>query len=498
MNSKLSLIWGTLIFVLSAILFNVGANSEAAAFYMFISLFCGIFLVVFRNDIPVFSPIFMLVSSIYLNIGFPALYFFLNKAPFSEEMLKNISIIYLVYFFAMILPVFFANQMFIPQKVEILPESQIEENDSAVEADTNKKPGFLNFNFNPLNINIYLWASSLLLAALVVLLLQLTGHTYLDALKNPLAFRHDASAGYFAYIRKLIFLLFMINTFIIAKYKFMPKELFFSKSLVKTGFIGFIHILLLIIFGIISGSRSIFLLPVLSSIAIFSFYNRISLKNIFSLSLLLVVTLYMMNFYEAYRNTAKFHFSFAPMSKVVSGIDLINAPLKRLDSFKNSLSFFQYIDREYNTLLYFKDFHIGEQMKNHIFQPLPASIIPYKGRYFSSCMTEKVFNSDISSNPVTYNFGGISNAFWDLGMAGVAIEGLFLGIAVVWLHRRFLQYINYDGFFLFFMVTFFFIPNSVIVDGFWNTMDGCGYLLNLLITGIIVFVLKISAKTKTG
>src|SRR3989339_760076 len=118
MNSKLTLFWGFLIFLISGILFSLSCNSFISVFYVFISMFCGIFLILFRKNIPVFSPIFMLISAIFINIGFPALYLLINKISFSEELLKNISIVYVIYFFALILPVFFANQMFLSSKTK--------------------------------------------------------------------------------------------------------------------------------------------------------------------------------------------------------------------------------------------------------------------------------------------------------------------------------------------------------------------------------------------
>ncbi len=478
MNSKLSLFWGLFIFLASATLFSFSSYSSIASFYIFISMFCGIFLIVFRKDIPAFSPIFMLISSIYVNIGFSALYFLLNTAHFSEEMLKNISIIYIIYFISLALPVFFANQMFIP--VRSMSE----------ESEEKHKKSLFTLNFYPKNLNLYLFGSNLLIILLVLLLLKFTDFSYIEALKNPLNFRFAASAGILAYIRKLVFLLFMLNTFILAKYSFSRTVAEVQEFKLKTGLFTFFHIILLILFGIISGSRSIFILPVLSSIAIYSFYNRLKITTIISFSFIFVLTLSIISFYSAYRNHSKFNFSPQQISSTLSKINIITVPLHRLDSYKNSLYFFEYIDREYNTLYYFKDFHIINQVKEHIFQPFPRSMIPDKGHYFSSLMTEKVFNSELNESKITYNFGGISNAFWNFGIAGVLLEGLFLGIAVVWLHRRFLEFINYDSFFMFLMTTFFFIPNSIIVDGFWNTMDGCGYALNLLITGIVVFLVS--------
>ncbi|OGI01171.1 MAG: hypothetical protein A2104_07510 [Candidatus Melainabacteria bacterium GWF2_32_7] len=470
MNSKLTLFWGFLIFLISGILFSLSNNSFISVFYVFISMFCGIFLILFRKDIPVFSPIFMLISAIFINIGFPALYLLINKISFSEELLKNISIVYVIYFFALILPVFFANQMFIPNNT-----------------DDNSKTSLFKINFNPENINFYLIISNLLLILLILFLLKTADFSYIEALKHPLDFRFAASAGSLAYIRKLIFFLFMVNTFFLAKYNFSllpdsPKLKFFTAF----------HIIFLLIFAAISGSRSIIFLPVISSIAVYTFYNRLKLKTAVAFFMIFLLTFGLISFYSVYRNNS----SISLNSSSIFTTKIFAEGVKRLDNFKNSLYFFDYIEKENNTIFYFKDFHVLEQIKNHVLQPFPRNIIPEKGYYFSSSMTEKVFNTDINEAKITYNFGGISNAFWNFGIAGVVLEGLFLGIAVVWLHRKFLKYINYDSFFLFFMATFFFIPNSVIVDGFWNTMDGCGYFLNLIILGIVIVLLSFNFRIK--
>lgn len=466
MNSKLTLFWGFLIFLISGILYSFSNNSFISAFYIFISMFCGVFLIVFRKDIPIFSPIFMLISSIFINIGFPALYLLMNNTSFSEELLKNISIVYLIYFFALILPVFFANQMFIPS-----------------DADGKSKAGIFRINFKPENINFYLIISNLLLILLIIILLKITGFSYTEALKHPLEFRFASSAGSLAYIRKLIFFLFMVNTFLIAKYNFS------SPPLKLKAFTVF-HIIFLLSFAAISGSRSIIFLPVISSIAVYTFYNRLKIKTVFIFSTIFLLTLGLMSFYSVYRNSSKSYFDF----QSIKTANVFNESIKRLDNFKNSLYFFEYIERENHTIFYFKDFHILEQIKDHILQPFSRNLIPEKGYYFSSSMTEKVFNEDLNDAKITYNFGGIANSFWNFGIAGVILEGLFLGIAVVWIHRRFLRFINYDSFFLFFMMTFFFIPNSIIVDGFWNTMDGCGYFLNLFVLGIIFGILSMNFK----
>jgi len=464
MNSKLTLFWGLFIFLISGILFSLSNNNLISVFFVFISMFCGIFLIVFRKDIPVFSPIFMLISSIFINIGFPALFFLMDKTPFSEELLKNISITYLIYFFALIFPLFFANQIFVPSNAQKeIPKS------------------IFSINFKSANINFYLIISNLLLILFIFFLLKSTDFSYIEALKHPLNFRFAASAGSLAYIRKLIFFIFMINTFLLAKYNFV------SKSTLKLKLFSIFHIIFLLAFAAISGSRSIIFLPVLSSIAVYIFYNRLKIKTIFIFSIIFLLTLGLISFYSIYRNNSKASFDF----KEIKIENVLVESINRLDNFKNSLYFFEYIEKENNTIFYFKDFHILEQVKNHILQPFSRNLIPQKGYYFSSLMTEKVFNTDINDVKITYNFGGISNAFWNFGIAGVILEGLFLGIAVVWLHRKFLKYINYDSFFLFFMVTFFFIPNSIIVDGFWNTMDGCGYFLNLIILGVLLLILSL-------
>jgi len=507
MNSKLTLFWGFLIFLISGILFSLSCNSFISVFYVFISMFCGIFLILFRKDIPVFSPIFMLISAIFINIGFPSLYLLINRISFSEELLKNISIVYIIYFFALILPVFFANQMFIPDNT-----------------DDNSKTSLFKINFKPENINFYLIISNLLLILLILFLLKTTDFSYIEALKHPLDFRFAASAGSLAYIRKLIFFIFMVNTFLLAKYNFLsptpiktnchcerseaiqssPNNEWIASSSPKgrprndeksqytyiKAFTVF-HVIFLLAFTAISGSRSIIFLPVISSIAVYTFYNRLKLKTIITFSMIFLLTFGLISFYSIYRNNSSVSFNYSSIFTT----KIFAEGVKRLDNFKNSLYFFEYIEKENNTIFYFKDFHVLEQIKNHVLQPFPRNIIPEKGYYFSSSMTEKVFNQELNEAKITYNFGGISNAFWNFGIAGVILEGLFLGIAVVWLHRKFLRFINYDSFFLFFMATFFFIPNSVIVDGFWNTMDGCGYFLNLIVLGFILWVLAFKKHT---
>jgi len=498
MNSKLTLFWGFSIFLISGILFSLSNNSFISVFYAFISMFCGILLILFRKDIPVFSPIFMLISSIFINIGFPALYLLINKISFSEELLKNISIVYLIYFFALILPVFFANQMFLSSNTDV-----------------KSKTSLFRINFRPKNINFYLIISNLLLILLILILLKTTDFSYPEALKYPLEFRFAASAGSLAYIRKLIFFVFMVNTFLLAKYNFeflyhhppvplveegdeqrkglRPLTSFFKEnnSLKLKAFTVF-HIIFLLAFAAISGSRSIIFLPVISCIAVYTFYNRLKFKTAFTFSLIFLLTFGLISFYSVYRNNS----AVSPNFQSIYTTKIFSESIKRLDNFKNSLYFFEYIEKENGTIFSFKDFHVLEQIKNHVLQPFPRNMISGKGYYFSSLMTEKVFNESLNEAKITYNFGGISNAFWNFGLVGVILEGLFLGIAVVWLHRKFLKLINYDSFFLFFMTTFFFIPNSIIVDGFWNTMDGCGYFLNLITLGIILFFLSIKLKVK--
>jgi hypothetical protein len=524
MNSKLTLFWGFLIFLVSGILFSFSNNSFISVFYVFISMFCGIFLIIFRKDIPIFSPIFMLVSSILINIGFPALYLLINKVPFSEELLKNISITYLIYFFALILPVFFANQMFASSNAKKLnnfvspppyppPQgggSMVGEGAKPPPLDApefyqfqfnqNKKINLFCINFKPENINFYLIISNLVLILLILILLKTTGFSYIEALKHPLLFRFAASAGSLGYIRRLVFFIFMVNTFLLAKYNFENKEKIFDapnkENPLKLKALTVFHIIFLLVFTVISGSRSILFLPVISSIAVYTFYNRLRLRMLFVFSIIFLLTLCLMSFYSVYRNNSKVYYTTNLIENSLNETNVFDETIKRIDNFENSLYFFEYINRENNTIFYFKDFHILEQIKDHILQPFPRSLIPEKGYYFSSLMTEKVFNTDLKDAKITFDFGGISNAFWNFGIAGVILEGLFLGIAVVWLHRKFLKFINYDSFFLFFMVTFFFIPNSIIVDGFWNTMDGCGYLLNLAVLGIIFIILNLKLKLK--
>lgn len=468
MNSRYTLLWGLIIFFAAGTLFFLSENRVISIFYVFISMLCGMFLIIYRKDIPAFSPIFMLISSVFLNIGFPALYLMTENLSFSEELLKNISVVYIIYFFSLIFPVFFANEMFVPS-----------------EDDNKNKFNILKLNFNEQNINFYLVLSNFILIFLIAFLLYKTGFSYTEALKNPLAFRLEASSGSLAYIRKLVFILFMLNTFLLSKCNFT----LFASKINKLKIFTFLHIMLLLGFTVISGSRSFIFLPVVCSIAIYTFYNRIKLRALIKISVVFITVLTLMSFYSLYRNNSKICFNPQLISKQLDNLNIFDENVKRLDNFKNSLYFFEYIERENNTIFYFKDFHIVEQVKNHILQPFPRDTIEDKGYYFSTLMTSNVFGSNLSEIRATYNFGGISNAFWNLGIMGVILEGLMLGIAVVWLHRKFLRYINYDSFFMFFMTTFLFIPNSIIVDGFWNTMDGCGYFLELIVAAVAVTIL---------
>lgn len=484
MNTKLSLLWGLIIFIISGILFYFSNNTVISVFYIFIAMFCGAFLIIFRKDIPVFSPIFMLISSIFINIGFPALYLFMSKPPFSEELLKNIAVIYLIYFFALILPVFFAGEMFTFSKPS-----------------DNKKIGIFKINFNSANINFYFIASNILIVFLVWFLLKTTGFTYAEAFQNPLEFRFYASAGSLAYLRKLVILMFMLNTFLIAKYSFcndVVSELFAGnltnnykkQNPLKLKFFTVLHIVLLFLFTLISGSRSVLFLPVASAIAVYIFYNRLNIKTAVSVVLIFLLTLVTISVYGYYRNHSDSKINSQFITESLNKINICEQTADRLDNFKNSLYFFEYAERENNTIFYFEDFRLFRQMKNHFLQFMPRDLFPDKAYYFSSQITSMVFNSGLSGIKTTYNFGGAANAFWNFGIAGVIIEGLLLGIAVVWLHGRFLQYLYYDSFFLFFMTTFFFIPNSIIVDGFWNTMDGCGYFLNIAAVTVVVGILS--------
>jgi hypothetical protein len=485
MNSLLTLLWALSMILIPATQLCFSPNAELAAFYVFIATFCGVFLFIFRKNIPLFSPIFMLISSVFINICFPALYFLHNKIPLSEELMQNISIIYIIYFFSLIFPLFFANQIFLDPK-----ESKFQK--------------FLSLNFKTQNITVYLILSNIILLASIIFLLKTTGFNYTDALKNPLAFRYAASAGSLAYFRKLTILLFMLNSFILAKLNFTPtsaldkpedyiatyKDLNPFNLKVFTVF----HIIFLLLFAIISGSRSVIFLPIAASIAVYSFYNRIKFTALFKTAFIFFLTLLFISFYAQYRNHKKLDFTSFNMTQNLPEISVFKETVNRLDNYKNSLYFFEYIDREYNTLFYFNDFHALAQLNDHFLQAVPRNMIENKGYYFSTLMTQKVFNSNINESKITYNFGGISNAFWNLGLAGVILEGLLLGTMVVWLHRRFLGLMNHDSFFLLFMTTFFFIPNSVIVDGLWNTMDGCAYFMNIIIAAVIAASLSVSFK----
>jgi hypothetical protein len=108
----------------------------------------------------------------------------------------------------------------------------------------------------------------------------------------------------------------------------------------------------------------------------------------------------------------------------------------------------------------------------------------------------RIFSPNSGKLRVTYNFGAISNAFWNLGLTGVMIEAFILGFIVVFLQKGFKFFLKYDAFFLIYMTTIFYIPNSILVDGFWNTMDTGNFLLNMFIVAVIILFLKIKVRIK--
>ena len=80
-----------------------------------------------------------------------------------------------------------------------------------------------------------------------------------------------------------------------------------------------------------------------------------------------------------------------------------------------------------------------------------------KDYYFGSTATKKIFPDAYNAN-IGFEFGGISNAFWDMGVSGVMIEGLLFGLFVAWIQNCFRRLIKYDVFFLFLNLIFFCIP----------------------------------------
>lgn len=309
----------------------------------------------------------------------------------------------------------------------------------------------------------------------------------LDIILNISKFRYSISSGSFSTFYIIILNLFSFNYVLVLK-DIMQRTHNFNK-LNK-----FIFFILTILWALICGGKGFLIFVVITPfVIIYTFYHQIKLKHL----LIIFSGIFIVLFYSCIYN----QFRSDPL-KIINGdykiefTELFLFLAKRNDNYANSIQFFKMIDNS-SSIIYYKNFQILNELKIQYTKILPKFIRNNISTntndflIFTTRMTKLIYPEAVLNN-VYFEFGSISNIFWNLGVIGLIIGGLFIGIFIVSIELLFNNYMFKDVFLTVYFTLFYSTISALLQIGIINTVNGMKmiYLIPIICLCIIVYSLK--------
>lgn len=474
---------GVVIIIISTIQFYLTNHPVPAFLYLLIGLIYGTYLICFRKKLPLFSPVFLLFIVSFNNFIIQALSLLIEENMlitfnsmtvfYDNRLLFTSALLYFIYFLALIIPILFFPNFPLPK---FLHPSNL---------------GFLKRPFQSENITIYLIIANCALFLIVFIILHLTGFDYFQALLNPLKFRMEINKGVLSNFVNLILVFVVVNNTLLSKISFTD-NVFKLRNGLQLKFFIFLHIFFILFYGLISGSRSIFLGPVMLTIVMYTYYNKVTIKSLFIAGLAFLITLSFISLYGVYRVAAyKYklsNISWNQIKDVQKRTNTLQEMSDRMNSFKYSLIFFRHIENKHGTIFYYDDFQLINQIKTHILQPVPRNLYPDKGYYLANQLTKDIFPHIFYTN-VGLHFGGIAKGLWNMGVFWIIFASILIGLVVMWYQKLFVSLIQYDTFCIVHFFIFTTIPAGLLQDGFINSMGTIILELSLFLLIPLLFFL---------
>ncbi len=472
--------WGLFIIFLSFLLFFYSQQFSISLIFFLINIIIALYQIINSKKITLYSPFFQLIVSIVYYYTIPALYYFssFNTIFNRSYLLENdfyiqVSILYLIFILSLIFPYLVFKLFNIDIKIDL---------------------SIIKKNYNIDTCISFYYISFIICFLLLCFLFLTTGFSPMEAIKNPLAFRLIYARDFYAYISKPLLIILNINIIMILKNLIVDK--INSKNF---KFICFLQFSFLIVFAFMSGARGLFLYPALTAIFIYAIFRKITIKKLLYVSFYFILLIQFLSFYHLYRDFMSSISKGGTISKTQSSsfidktaeINVLNSTLSRIDAFANSCDFFEYIYKEHGSILYFSNFNIKNQIIAQFTNPVPRSLLPNKSYIFTGEMTKRIKPNHFK-HKIILLYSGISNAFWNIGLAGIILEGLLFGTLIAFFEKNFHSLIKYDFVFLIYLSILVWIPGFYTESGFLNT----DYVFSRLIVNIITISLLTLILTK--
>lgn len=440
----LYLIW-ILVFILSCFLF-LNSLYFIPSLILFICIIItsvmGFVIALKTQQVYLFSPILQTLYCIVFYIGLSGLFYFssFNKIHFltvatpNDKLLTDIALLYLAFILSIFFPCWFKK---------IIPNINL------------TKYSLFRFNFDNTKLIKILKLSQVLLLILFLLLFITTSNTPLSAILNPSQFRQDYTHGIALWIYSIFSPLLWLHLTLILKITIINK-IFYKNFIIFTVFY--------LLWSILSGARSWFLLPLMFSVYFFFLKKKLNINILkvlltFSVFLLMLVTV---AFYNTFRNHPLSVYSFNGNLNSYE-TNIIESSLERIDYFSNSVKYFKYIDFKYGSIWSYDDYKISKQLISPFLIFIPRSVYSNKGYITSGELTLLVFDKSlVKEKGITYLFGGISNFFYTAGFLGVIFFGLLYGLLITLLETNSKELLKYDSF----QIIYVFLLLDVIIQYF--------------------------------
>jgi oligosaccharide repeat unit polymerase len=246
------------------------------------------------------------------------------------------------------------------------------------------------------------------------------------------------------------------------------------------------YLLLILCLGLVSGSRSQVVYPLLSCLFVM---NCLKKKiSVFSLGTMLAIITPFVLIYGIYRNlpghfgnTLSLQQQIVISAKAISLPALTRAFITRFNSaFENLIKLLSFED---------KTFLWGESFYNFLCQPIPRVVFPDKPQLFNMAMTKKLFPDFFATGSGTC-FGLIPEAFMNVHVLGVITFGIVYGFIIGFMQRLYI--INRSHlYFVFFYSYLITAPWGWLAGGLVNSIMNVVLLLVIFsCTGLYFLVLR--------
>lgn len=420
--------------------------------YCCMGLIIAIISYIYSNKISLFSPIYNCLNTIFFSYVFSGLYYFFytedvmgNNALLNKNLMSEINIIYLAFFFSLFIPIC----LYLMSKKKYLQFA------------------VLDVDFPSKNFNLYLTIFNLIWLFFIIIILKFANMNLIEAFLSSGEFRYTISNGSVSMAYTLMLTAFSCILVLVIKDLFNKTQYF---SIINK----FCLILLFTVWALICGSKGVLIYTgILPFLIIFCIFKQIKVKHIILviLGIILVLT------YSSVLN--KFRASGLDMVKTndyssLKEIKLLKTLAGRNDNFANSVQFFAMLNNE-GSVIYFNNYHYKDEILTHMIKFMPKTIrnklITSELDLFGTKMSKLIYPNAVEYQHGTFEFGVISNIFWSFGIVGTVFIGFIIGCFIVILEMLFNMYKTKDMFLVFYISILYPLIMTIFSVGLINTAN---------------------------